>query len=86
MCAICFTAAQVVPLGALYARAKFVSARERRAADDTAEPERVLRPHTEFDASVPSGSRGATASTVLPGGIERDDTAAGVDEPVLARR
>jgi hypothetical protein len=33
MCAVCFTAAQVVPLGALYARAKLVSLRESRGAD-----------------------------------------------------
>jgi hypothetical protein len=40
MCAVCFTAAQVVPLGALYARARFVKARDLREADATprAEP------------------------------------------------
>lgn len=30
MCAVCFTAVQVVPLGALYARARYVKARDGR--------------------------------------------------------
>jgi hypothetical protein len=30
MCAVCFTAAQVVPLGALYARARYVKVRDQR--------------------------------------------------------
>lgn len=33
MCTVCFSAAQVVPLGALYARARLVSIRERRAQE-----------------------------------------------------
>ena len=32
MCTICFSSAQVVPLGALYLRARFVAAREKREA------------------------------------------------------
>jgi hypothetical protein len=32
MCAVCFTAVQVVPLGALYARARYVKVRDQREA------------------------------------------------------
>ena len=42
MCAVCFTAAQVVPLGALYARARYVKVRVQRGADAT--PEEQLAP------------------------------------------
>ena len=41
MCTVCFSAAQVVPLGALYARAKLVSLRERRAAELPVEEDAV---------------------------------------------
>ena len=50
MCAVCFTAAQVVPLGALYARARFVKARDERLAST------VL---TEAEAAI-SGSPAPT--------------------------
>jgi hypothetical protein len=34
MCAVCFTAAQVVPLGALYVRARYVKARDERDSNE----------------------------------------------------
>jgi hypothetical protein len=56
MCAVCFTAAQVVPLGALYARAKLVSVRDRRAIEDVqAEAEAAL-------ASAPEPTDGARSA------------------------